>query len=525
VRRPARRHLIRSLLDIRLSRFSLAVLACLSTLATVVIVTTGQGRTPAQVAALAALREPVMTVTQTVTQAAAAPSTPSAGGGGSVGGSAGGSDAAAASTQTPTPASTPTPTPASTPTPTPTDTSSGDSDSGESGSSGGGASTTAASTGTGATGATSTLPKVGHVFEIALSAPSFAAAFGHGSAAPYLRSLEAKGTLLKGYDSLGDGELADYLAGVSGQAPNADTSAGCATYADFPQADAAKADGIVSGRGCVYPETALTIGDQVSSAGHVWKAYIEGEGRQTCSHPNSDAADDVALTGTDPGYDTRHNPFIYFHSLLDLGDCASDDVDLTKLPGALASKHATATLSYIAPGQCDDAVTTASTTLPAAAPVTAAPGATTSSTTTASSPATSTTTTSSSAATSTTTSSSTAPAVTPAPATCPSGQPLGIAGENAFLKQWVPRILASAAYRANGVLVIDFAGAGVKRPAKATPTGALVLSRWTHHHRTITRKYQPYSLLRSVEEMLGATPLAHAKQAPSFATAVLDKSL
>jgi hypothetical protein len=89
----------------------------------------------------------------------------------------------------------------------------------------------------------------------------------------------------------------------------------------------------------------------------------------------------------------------------------------------------------------------------------------------------------------------------------------------------VPKILASPAYRDNGVLVIALAGAGVKRPGKATPTGALVISRWTHHHRTIATKYQPYSLLHSVEDMLGATPLAHAKQAPSFAAAVLDKSL
>ena len=89
----------------------------------------------------------------------------------------------------------------------------------------------------------------------------------------------------------------------------------------------------------------------------------------------------------------------------------------------------------------------------------------------------------------------------------------------------MPKILASAAYRDNGVLVIAFAGAGVKRAGKATPTGALVLSQWTHHHRTIATTYQPYSLLRSVEDMLGATPLARAKHAPSFATAVLDKSM
>ena len=50
--------MIRSLLDIRLSRFSLAVLATVSVLATVVIITNGSSHTAAQLTALAALREP-----------------------------------------------------------------------------------------------------------------------------------------------------------------------------------------------------------------------------------------------------------------------------------------------------------------------------------------------------------------------------------------------------------------------------------------------------------------------------------
>src|SRR6202042_1766173 len=117
-------------------------------------------------------------------------------------------------------------------------------------------------------------------------------------------------------------------------------------------------NGLVPGRGCVYPETALTIGDQVSSSGHVWRAYIADMGKQACSHPNSGADDDLALPGTEPGYDTGHNPFIYFHSLLDLGDCATDDVDLSHLTAALDKRSRTAAYSFIAPGKCDDAAAT-----------------------------------------------------------------------------------------------------------------------------------------------------------------------
>jgi phosphatidylinositol-3-phosphatase len=524
VRGSTGRLLIRSLLDIRLSRFSMGLLACLSALATVVIISGGQERTPAQIAALAALHERPVTVAQAVAPRAAVPATTPA---------AGGSDSASASNGSANSDSASAGSSDSSASSGSSDALAGSSDSSSAGTSsdasdsGSDTSTTSATT-TSTEAAAGTLPKVGHVFEIALSTPSYAAAFAHGSAAPYLRSLTAKGTLLSGYESLGSSELADYLAMVSGQGPNSDTRAGCAKYTEFPQAVVAKANGLVPGKGCVYPETALTIGDQVSASGHVWKAYIADMGSETCSHPNSNAVDDLALTGTEPGYDTRHNPFIYFHSLLDLGDCASDDVDLSKLPSALAHKARAATLSYIAPGECDDA-TALSSTGAATDPTNTTSTSTTSTTSAAPTTGiTSTSTTSTTSATSTGTTSTTPAAAGEAPATadpCASGQPVGIAAENAFLKQWVPRILASSAYKENGVLIITFAGAGVKRTASGVRTGALVLSRYARKGKTIATVYRPYSLLRSVEDMLGYTPLAHAKSAPSFAQTVLHKTM
>jgi hypothetical protein len=519
VRGAPGRILIRSLLDIRLSRFSLAVLATLSVLATGVIVTSGSGRTPAQVAALAALRERATATPQTVAQASPTPATtPSSRGSARTPAHRPGSSA---------PSSVLVPAAAS------DSSASGDSDTG-------GATTTPTTTSTTSTtpAATSRLPKIGHVFEIALSTTSYAAAFGPKSAAPYLRSVQAKGTLLRGYESLGRGELADYLATISGQKPNAATSAGCTTYLEFPQAVAAKANGLVPGKGCVFPETALTIGDQASAKGDGWRAYIADMGKETCTHPNSNAVDDLALPGTEPGYDTRHNPFIYFHSLLDLGDCATDDQDLTRLRSALAHSSSTATFSFIAPGACEDPTATAET----APTTTTTPGTTNSTTTRTASTAPSTTTTSTGASTTTpattTTSSTTTTTTTPTttitgaattsdgetpatPAGCTSGQPVGIAAENAFLKLWVPRILASRAYKDNGVLIVAFAGDRVKHAGHATRTGALVLSRYTGKGKAVATVYTPYSLLRSIEDMLGYTALAHATSAPSFAQAVL----
>ena len=189
---------------------------------------------------------------------------------------------------------------------------------------------------------------------LTLSTPGYADAFGKRSDAPYLRSLVRKGALLNHFESLGHGELADELAMVSGQAPNPDTGAGCTTFREYPSSAAADSKGLVAGKGCVYPDTALTLGDQVTSDGKVWGAYIDAMGKTTCQHPNSGASTGLALPGTEPGYDVLHNPFVFFHSLLDAGDCFNDDHDLGKLPSALTSASRTPRFSFVAPDACAD---------------------------------------------------------------------------------------------------------------------------------------------------------------------------
>ncbi len=514
----------RRLADIRLSGPSLAVLAAVSVAAAALIIAGGSRQTPAQLAALAALRE------HTVALAAPPAQSPVPTIHGSAGG---GSESAVVSAAPPAPVTGPATVGTSPP-------SSASASSGPAAAGGGGG---ASSQNTGASKSSSPQvhkPTVSHVFEIALSTTSYAAAFGPESAAPYLRSLEARGTLLSGFESFGASELADNLALVSGQGPNPDTAAGCATYAEFRHGVNAGANGLVPGSGCVYPETALTIGDQVSASGHVWKAYIADMGKQTCAHPNSNAAADAPLPGTDPGYDPTHNPFIYFHSLLDLGDCASDDGDLGALSSDLAHESKTATYSFIAPGACEDATATATPNAggPTAPPASTTPSTSTTtttesnvpvatgtaSTTTASSsttpPATTTPTTTSPATTTptTTTPTTTSPTAPSTTVACPPAGPVGIGAEDAFLRLWVPRILAAAAYKARGVLIIAFAAAGDQH-GKLVRTGALVLSPHGRKRKTIATAFGPYSLLRSEEDALGYGPLAHASSAPSFASA------
>jgi hypothetical protein len=250
---------------------------------------------------------------------------------------------------------------------------------------------------------------------------------------------------------------------VSGQAPNHDTRTGCASYSDFPGSAKLQKDGQQAGDGCVYPNGVLTIGDQATSAGLPWKAYIQDQGKIPCLHANDGAVDNAPLTGAGPDYNSRHNPFIYFHSLLDLGDCSTDDLDLSKLDAALKSSGKTPAYSFIAPGLCEDS----------------------------------------------------AP-----PATCPTSAPTGLAAEDAFLKAVVPKILSSAAYKQDGALMITFAAAGAPAALNGpVQTGALVLSRYATAGRTLSATYGPYSVLRSVEDIFAFKALGAAAGATSFAKA------
>ena len=462
--------------SIRLTPKQLAIVAIASALATGLIIDAAAGSSGVPTAMIVALRHRVVvhTVASRTPAPAAAPS-----GGANAASSPPTSTPSSSAASAPAPASSPA---VSTDTADSSDSSAGgdtsaggdSSDSTDTGDSGGSANS--AGTGTSTTPAASTTPpkptyKVKHVFVIALSTTTYRATFGHGSVAHYLNdTLRRRGTLLSGYETLGPAELPDYFGMVSGQASNPDTRADCPIYAEFPSGAKAAADGQISGRGCIYPNTVLTIGDQVTASGKVWKGYIDDMGSSPCLHPNSGAVDNVPLPGAGSQYATRHNPFIYFHSLLDLGDCSSDDVTLDRLPEALRSVAKTPTYAFIAPGTCDDALASA----------------------------------------------------------CPDGHPGGLAGEDAFLKLWVPRILASRAYQRDGALIIAFTTSprapdtsAHQRPVR---TGALILSRYAKRGNTVSAPYNPYSILRSVEDLFGYTPLAHANTAKSFVSTALPSA-
>lgn len=289
-----------------------------------------------------------------------------------------------------------------------------------------------------------------HVFLISLASPGYEAAFGSTSQMPYLSgTLRSQGVLLTNYSLLDTAALPNGIAAVSGQSPTAATRENCPTYAE-----------LISGNGCVYPVDTLTLADQFVGARLRWHGYFEGmtdaAGKpENCVHPESEAAN----TPTASGYAAQLNPFVFFHSLLDLGDCDENDVPLDKLAGDLGKVEKTANFSYVSPSLCNAGFR----------------------------------------------------------GTCPEGAPDGAAAADAFLAKVVPEILASPAYKKDGLLIVSFGAADpapptdpAAAPADPRKVGGLLLSPLLTLGGTDAVAYDPYSLLRSIEDLFALDPLGKA---------------
>jgi hypothetical protein len=317
---------------------------------------------------------------------------------------------------------------------------------------------------------------VKHVFVISLTSPGYEQSLGAQSQMPYLSTtLRPQGELLSNYTLLGEGPLANGIAAISGQPPNAATSAGCPTHEEFSSVKA-NSNGVLTGSGCVYPVETQTLADQLTLDKLSWRAYADGMIDSTgkpsnCVYPNPGEGSGPTQPG---GYAASQNPFVYFHSLLDLGDCSENDVPLDQLSKDLAKADKTPSYSFIAPTPCNAG----------------------------------------------------------SAGQCVAGAPEGAASADAFLSAWVPKILASPSYKADGVLIVTFSAtnppvAGAPAPAgDPLRTGALLLSPFATPGGTDAGAYNPYSLLRSSEELFALKPLGVAAGAKtkSFAAGLLDEN-
>ena len=187
--------------------------------------------------------------------------------------------------------------------------------------------------------ASAKVPYFKHVFVVVLENENASTTFGPNSQAPYLaQTLKNKGAYVPNYYGIAHNSLGNYVAMVSGQSPNIQTQADCQVYNDITPGTRT-AGGQVLGTGCIYPPGVQTVGNQLGQAGYQWKGYMEDMnanapkgGQSPCRHPAIGEKDPWQKATPTDEYATRHNPFVYFHSLIDFKrTCAQHDVDYSHL--------------------------------------------------------------------------------------------------------------------------------------------------------------------------------------------------
>jgi hypothetical protein len=330
------------------------------------------------------------------------------------------------------------------------------------------------------------LPPIRHVFILVLENQSYSITFGKPAPAPYLaETLPAKGALLTQYYGIGHWSLGNYLALISGQAPNAQTQADCPDLTEFqlssPKLDA---NGQALGTGCIYPPMVKTLADQLEAAKLTWKGYMEDMGNDptreapTCGHSPLGGEERTHVATVSDKYAARHNPFVYFHSILDdQRRCDTHVVNLEKLREDLRSIETTPNYSFITPNLCNDGHD----------------------------------------------------------AKCVDGKSGGFQAVDAFLRKWVPLVMDSPGYKQDGLLIITFDesdGRGAEAataccgeqglPGETQPpgmvgpgggrVGAVLLSRFIKPGTVSAEPYNHYSTLRYVEDQLGLKHLGYAGQ-------------
>ncbi len=346
------------------------------------------------------------------------------------------------------------------------------------------------------------LPRVRHVFVIVLENEDYASTFGEPSADPYLaQTLPAQGALLEDYYATGHESNDNYISLVSGQPPNPDNQADCQDFSEFPLSQV-NSEGVEEGVGCVYPEAIQNIGTQLTAAKRTWKAYMQDMGndpnRETaaCGHPGLGEQDHTQEAVEGDGYATRHDPFVYFNSVIaNQTYCDAHVVALGSPSGAMpaAAQHGetglasdlkqsskTPSFSFITPNLCQDGHDY--------------------------------------------------------PCKNEAGGASALADIDGFLEAWVPLITSSPAFKKNGLLEITFdesdgpqsdasscceetAGPSSPEPGITGPgggrVGAVLISPFIKPGTVSTTPYNHYSSLASFEQLFGLQRLADAATVPA----------
>ncbi|HEX3462098.1 MAG TPA: alkaline phosphatase family protein [Acidimicrobiales bacterium] len=344
------------------------------------------------------------------------------------------------------------------------------------------------------------LPHVGHVFVIALENESATSTFGSPAADPYLATtLPSEGAFLPNFYATGHESNDNYISMVSGQPANIFNQVDCPLYLDF--FNLFTLAGIDEGLGCIFPAGTPNVGNQLTTAGLTWKTYQQDMGNvpsreaAACGHPTVNSYDGTQSAVAGDGYATRHDPFVYFHSVIDNQSyCNAHVVAMGSTSGAmpatavagetglatdLRTVATTPNYSFITPNLCNDGHDF--------------------------------------------------------PCTNQTGGTSALADIDSFLSTWVPLITSSPAFQQDGLLEITFdegtttdaaaccgetPGLGSLLPgifgAGGGRVGAVLLSPFIAPGTTTSTAYNHFSALASIETNFGLPRLGEAQTVTSL---------
>lgn len=280
-----------------------------------------------------------------------------------------------------------------------------------------------------------TAQDIRHVFVLVMENKSYADTFGTSTQNPYMQALVKQGALLSQYYGTGHVSLDNYISMISGQPSTRDTEGDCFQgfndiVPDGTDPGNAKVLKALNGTGCVYPASVKTFVNQLDDMGYRWKGYMQDMGNDptreaaSCGHPAVGTADNTqgaqAPTADVPQgdqYAARHDPFMYFHSVIDdQAYCEQHVVNLEQnLESDLQAIDTTPNFTFITPNLCNDGHDGDGTGT--------------------------------------------------AGKTCVNGEPGGLTSIDAFLQKWIPIIQASPAYQKDGLIIVTFDESADMEPA------------------------------------------------------------
>ena len=384
-------------------------------------------------------------------------------------------------------------------------------------------------------------PPIEHVFVFVLENKSFDETYGPGSPAVYLReSLVQAGQLLTHFYGTSHASTGNYLSMIGGQAPNVASHADCAVFAQWTEYNPLQPVleyGQANGVGCVYPARFPTLVDELelnntfNGSQYTWRGWMEdmaleqsgqirAQGRpadNSCTGPALNSLDGTNGSDTIEQYAARHNPFLFYRSIIgnaetaeDYARCDRNVVDLhtgsaiqgvLDLQTALLKRSTTPNYNLIVPDNCHNAHDSG------------------------------------------------------AQCADSSGGPGGLAEADQFLQTWVPLIMNSPAYKEAGMIVILFdesnfgtggledydaccgmeQDAGLKHRGADTGLngllgpgggrfGAVVLSPFTKANTENSTPYNHYSFLRTLENLFGLDKVHIDPNLPDIEPAIQAKT-